>query len=124
MTTVDLTVELLKQIRDGVYETNARLDQTNARLDQTNARLDRTRTEFLERLDQTNARLDDGNVRLGRLEGQVTDGTVRLGRLERHVAEGLGYMRVLAERDERLADAVADLRSRVEVLEATSRPIP
>jgi FtsZ-binding cell division protein ZapB len=103
MTTVDLTIELLKQIRDGVYETNTRLDQTNARLDQTNARLDRTRTEFLERLDQTNGRLE-------RLEGQV--------------AEGLGYMRMLAERDERLAGDVADLRHRVEALEATSRPTP
>ncbi len=37
----DLTVEILKSIRDEVRGTNARLDQTNARLDQTNARLER-----------------------------------------------------------------------------------
>ena len=37
----DLTVEILKQIRDGVRATNERLDQTNARLDGMNQRLDR-----------------------------------------------------------------------------------
>lgn len=36
----DLTIEILKSIRDGVRDTNARIDETNARLDQTNARLD------------------------------------------------------------------------------------
>jgi hypothetical protein len=34
----DLTIEILRGIRDEVRQTNARLDQTNARLDQTNAR--------------------------------------------------------------------------------------
>jgi septal ring factor EnvC (AmiA/AmiB activator) len=124
MTTVDLTIELLKQIRDGVYETNTRLDQTNARLDQTNARLDRTRTEFLERLDQTNGRLDQTNARLDQTNARLDQTNARLERLEGQVAEGLGYMRMLAERDERLAVDVADLRNRVEALEATSRPTP
>jgi len=50
--TSDLTVQILREIRDelratkvelgaGIRETNARLDQTNARLEQSNARLDR-----------------------------------------------------------------------------------
>lgn len=42
MDTSNVTVEILKSIRDEVKSTNARLDQTNARLDQTNARLDQT----------------------------------------------------------------------------------
>ena len=37
----DLTVRVLMEIRDGVAETNARLDQTNARLDQTREELGR-----------------------------------------------------------------------------------
>ena len=36
----DLTTEILRDIRDAVRSTNARLDETNARLDETNARLD------------------------------------------------------------------------------------
>ena len=30
----DITVEILREIRDGIHETNARLDQTNARMEQ------------------------------------------------------------------------------------------
>lgn len=55
--TADLTVEILKQIRDGIGQTNARLDQTNVRLDQM-------REELLARIDQTNGRLDGTNARL------------------------------------------------------------
>lgn len=54
----NLTVEILRDIRDGVQQTNTRLDQTNTRLDQTNARLDRMGEELNARLDQTNDRLD------------------------------------------------------------------
>ena len=36
----DLSTKILREIRDGIHETNARLDQTNARLDQTNERME------------------------------------------------------------------------------------
>lgn len=36
----DITLEVLRSIRDAVRDTNARLDQTNARLDETNTRLE------------------------------------------------------------------------------------
>jgi uncharacterized coiled-coil DUF342 family protein len=42
MDATNVTIEILKSIRDEVRSTNARLDQTNGRLDQTNARLDQT----------------------------------------------------------------------------------
>ena len=45
-----LTIEILKQIRDGVAETNRRLDQTNQRLDDT-------RKELLARQTETEIRL-------------------------------------------------------------------
>ena len=45
MTDSDLTIRILREIRDAIEATkagvNARLDETNARLDQTNARLDK-----------------------------------------------------------------------------------
>jgi chromosome segregation ATPase len=50
----DLTVAILREIRDELKGTNSRLDQTNSRLDQTNSRLDQTNS----RLDQTNSRLE------------------------------------------------------------------
>jgi len=64
-TVTDLTVKILREIRDETRQTNTRLDQTNACLDslqhemhesigQTNARLDGLQHE----MGQTNARLD------------------------------------------------------------------
>ena len=61
-----LTVQILREIRDEVRGTNARLDQTNARLDQTNARLDRVevglgtlREEMLARFEVVETTLRD-----------------------------------------------------------------
>lgn len=56
MTDSDLTLAILREIRDAVVSTNTRLDTTNARIDAINARVD----EGVARLDQTNARLDKG----------------------------------------------------------------
>jgi septal ring factor EnvC (AmiA/AmiB activator) len=42
----DLTIEILKQIRDGVTQTNEQLDQTNERLD----RVERRQSEMETRL--------------------------------------------------------------------------
>jgi len=67
--TTDLTVKILREIRDAARQTNVRLDQTNARLDslqhetnarldQTNSRLDSLQREMRESIGQTNTRLD------------------------------------------------------------------
>jgi chromosome segregation ATPase len=54
--TTDLTVQILKEIRDAVKQTNVRLEQTNVRLDQTreelSAELTRTREELSARIDK------------------------------------------------------------------------
>jgi chromosome segregation ATPase len=118
MTMSDLTIEILKQIRDAAYETNARLDrtrteilgkldETNSRIDQTNIRLDLTRTEFLEKLDQTR----------GELSEKIDGTNARLDRLEGSVSELVGHVVAIADRGGRLADDVADLRRRIEALE-------
>ena len=52
MEPTDITIEILKDIRDGVRSTNARIDSTNARLDTTNARLEQMRTDLSERIDR------------------------------------------------------------------------
>lgn len=57
MESTDLTIEILRSIRDEIRNTNSRLDQT--------------RTELSERLDQTNSRLD-------RLERRQTEADVRV----------------------------------------------
>lgn len=76
--TPDLTLEVLRQIRDGVLATNARIDDTNQRLDQTNQRLDQTN----QRLDQvveaqirTATAVTELRGEVGELRGEV--GTLR-----------------------------------------------
>ena len=63
MEPTDLTVQILREIRDEVVKTNARLDQT--------------RGELSSRIDQTNARLVESDVRLATavagLAGTLTD---------------------------------------------------
>ena len=44
MAASDITVEILKDIRDEIRSTNQRLDTTNERLDAGNQRLDRVET--------------------------------------------------------------------------------
>jgi hypothetical protein len=56
MEPTDLTVQILREIRDAIGQTNARLDQTNARLDQTNAQLDGTRDELRRALVESEMR--------------------------------------------------------------------
>ncbi len=56
----NLTIEILKQIRDGVAVTNQRLDRTNERLDGVSERLD----GVSERLDRTEKRQTETETRL------------------------------------------------------------
>jgi predicted nucleic acid-binding Zn-ribbon protein len=59
MEPTDLTISILREIRDEIRKTNERLDQTNERLDQT-------RSDLSARLDQTNIRLDKTREELSR----------------------------------------------------------
>ena len=63
MEPTDLTIEILRSIRDEVVKTNARLDQTNARLDQTNARLDQTNTRLETMNDELGPRIVESEMR-------------------------------------------------------------
>jgi archaellum component FlaC len=89
----DLTVEILREIRDGIQE---------------------LREDFNARLDQTNARLDQTNERLGRVEHGLND----LGQFMRKIAlDQAKHERFHAHHIERLDEDVTDLKVRVQRLE-------
>ena len=108
----DLTIEILREIRDGIRDLR---EDFNARLDDTNQRLDRTN----ERLDQTNERLEQTNQRLERVEHGLND----LGRFMRQIAlDQAKHERFHSQHVERLEEDVADLKTRVRRLEEPGRP--
>ena len=62
----NLTLRVLREIRDAVVETNARLDQTNARLDQT-------REELSQRIVESELRTATAITELASAVGGVRD---------------------------------------------------
>jgi septal ring factor EnvC (AmiA/AmiB activator) len=88
----DLTLQVLRQIRDEVGKTNTRLDGISERLELTNERLELT------------------NERLGHVETTLQD----LATQQAFVSK---FVRTLAARDRDLADDVDELRDRVTALE-------
>lgn len=86
----NLTLEVLKEIRDGVCRTNERLDRTNERLDQTVNRLDETverLDRMVERQDRTDERQDQMLARMDQMAERQDQTVDCLNRLERRQAE-------------------------------------
>jgi len=100
MASSDVTIEILKDIRDGVRETNARLDVTNRRLDA----VDSTLTGRLEAVESAL------NQRLGAVEATLLE----LAEQQRFVVR---YTKAISERDTRIESRVLDLETRVDKLE-------
>ena len=90
-------VEVLKEIRDGVRGTNARLDQTNARLESLEGRVEQD--EDAERPHPRCQRVRDVGLRAG------ADGALAEPHGERHVEDGDESVRREREREARLADS-------------------
>jgi hypothetical protein len=91
--TTDLTIEILREIRDGIGA---------------------LRVGFNQRLDQTNQRLDRSNERLGRVERGLND----LGKFMRQIpVDQAKHERFHSHQVERLEDDVANLKDRVRRLE-------
>ncbi|MBX3190304.1 MAG: hypothetical protein KF819_25115 [Labilithrix sp.] len=90
----DLTIRILKSIRDEIRSTNegletlrtdltGRLDQTNARLDQTNARLDqheKVLVKLIGEVQSLNGRFD--NFLTGAHKQEHDELRARIGRIE------------------------------------------
>ena len=93
----DITVEILKDIRDEIRGTNARVDTTNSRLDLTNSRLDTMEHALSQRL--------------GAVETTLLD----LAEQQRFVVR---YTKAISERDTRIEPRLSALESRVEKLES------
>jgi methyl-accepting chemotaxis protein len=112
----EITLSVLREIRDAVVATNwridsldrnlsARIDQLDknlsARIDQANARIDNLDKNLSARIDQTNARLDETNARLSVVEHVVKDAAEQIVFLGRYAK-----------------NSIEDLRERVTRLEA------
>ena len=72
----ETTPKILRQIRDEIGNTNARLEETNARIDETNARLEETNVRVDRMRDELGRRIVESELRTATA---VTDlhGTVR-----------------------------------------------
>lgn len=96
----DITVEILKDIRDEIRSTNQRLDVSNNRLDSVESTL----TTRLGAVESTLT------TRLGAVESALLD----LAEQQRFVVR---YTKAMAERDSRLEGRVSALETRVDKLE-------
>jgi hypothetical protein len=66
----DLTLEVLRQIRDDAKKNGERIDETNSRLNETNARLDLLRDDLGRRIVESELRTATA---IGELAGTVRD---------------------------------------------------
>ena len=110
MEPTDVTIEILKDIRDEVRQTrtdlSARIDATNGRIDSTNARLDTLREDLSERIDGLSRRVVESEIRTATA---ITD-------LAGAVNQMTGVLRAshdLRPRMERCEQDIAELKKRV-----------
>jgi hypothetical protein len=103
MEPTDVTVQILREIRDGVMETNARLDQINARWDQT--------------IHDVNGRFDGVVYRMDRVERRLTETGIRLATEIIAVASAVRGVRDELREDRRLRAQVDDHERRIGSLE-------
>ena len=98
--TAELTVQILRQIRDEIVTTRSEL---STRIDRTNERIDGMRGELSGQIQQTNLRVD-----------KVEHALLDLAEQQRFVVR---HLQALTTRDRRLEDEVGELRGRIEVVE-------
>ena len=106
MEPTDLTLEVLKQIRDDGKRNGERIDETNARLNEANARLNETNARLESLRDDLGRRIVDSELRTATA---ITDlsGTVR------ELIVAIKEDRDLRGRVERVEKDVAALKSRL-----------
>lgn len=107
----DLTIEILKSIRDETRQTNSRLDQTNSRLDQTNSRLEELRSEVSTQFDDLRSELSQ---RIVHSEIRTATAITELGGDVREMTRVLKTAVELGPRVDRCERDISELRDRVE----------
>ena len=115
---------MLREIRDELKGTNARLDGLSTRVDDTNARLQGLNTSVDARLERLSARVDDTNARLERIDSRVvalgdrqTETEVRLATEIIAVARAVGDVRDLLRDNLVVRAQVDDHERRLTALE-------
>ncbi|GFO53209.1 hypothetical protein GMSM_02160 [Geomonas sp. Red276] len=107
---------------DGIYHRLGRLEDEkvamNARLDRIENRLDRMDS----RLDRMDSRLDQVDSRLDQIEKRVSMIEIRLDHIENAVLSGASKHSGLSKDVKDLKDQIANLESRLEVLEKQLEP--
>ena len=96
MEPTDITVQILREIRDGVNQTNARLDLTR---------------------EEMNARFGEVDARFGRFEHRLTEAEIRLATELIGVAAAVSEVRDELRDERRLRARVDDHERRIGVLE-------
>src|SRR5438105_641077 len=104
MQTSDLTIEILKDIRDGVRTTNVRLESMDVRLGHVETELQ-----------TSNQRLAHVETTLGHVQTAMLD----LAQQQRFV---VSYVKTIAERGTHVDERIESLESRVDALEAKRSP--
>jgi hypothetical protein len=110
----DLTIEILKGIRDEVREANVRIDGVRDEVRETNARVDRLRDELTGELRSTNTRLD-------RLEHRQVESEVRIATELVGVAGAVREVRDLLRDDLAVRHRIDDHERRIAALETRGR---
>lgn len=94
MDTSDLTIEILKDIRDQAAQTNLRLDTTNLRLNETNGKINAMREELSRRIVESEIRTSTAITELAGTMREMTgvlrtqnDLRPRVDKCERDIAE-------------------------------------
>jgi chromosome segregation ATPase len=113
----DLTVEILKGIRDEVRSTNEGLHALTDEVRSTNERLDGLGDEVHALRADTNERLAETNDSLGRLERRQTETEVRLSTELVAVVGAVREVRDLLREDRALRDRVDDHERRIAAVE-------
>src|SRR5262245_36289790 len=110
----NLTVEILKSLRDEMKQTR---EQLSERIDSTNSRLDTTNT----RLDTTNARLEamheELSQRIVHSEIRTATAIAELAGTVREMTQVLRSSAELRPRVERCENDISELRTRIDRIE-------
>jgi chromosome segregation ATPase len=113
----DLTVEILKDIRQELRQTNTRLDAVREEL---GARIEALGASLGARIDDTNARLDETNTRLDSVARRVVESEIRTATtitdLAHNVHDLTAYLRAqgdLRPRVERCERDIADIQAKL-----------
>ena len=107
MESADLSIEILKSIRDEVKQTNSRLDTTNSRLDTTNSRLDQTNSRLEEMREDLSQRIVHSEIRTATAITELAGSVREMTQVLKSSAE-------LRPRVERCEQDIAEIRDRLD----------